>query len=152
MLQASVFRFRDKGLFAFEPAEAEIVEITVDGQKYGLVRQGRVWIVAEPEDHVLESQADANDLLTLLAELQMTDEAVPVPGPEATGLNEPVLSARVFLRSGPAVGPLTVGNLKAEQSRDRFVTVAGLDGVFYVDQSMVSEVRDIVRNITPTEN
>jgi len=42
------------------------------------------------------------------------------------------------------VGPIRVGNLKTAESRERFVTISGRAGVYYVDQGLVDAARRCV--------
>ena len=147
LLQATAFRFRNKNIFAFEPADANILELTIDETKYAFVRRNERWLVAEPEGHMLESQADIADLLETLATLEATEQATPEPAADVVGTDAPVLSARVFLESGTIIGPLKVGNRKASESRERFVTIEGRGSVYYVDQTILDDVRDTLRGV-----
>lgn len=149
LLQASAFRFRNKNIFAFNPGEASIVELTIDETKYAFVRRDEVWLVAEPEGHRFESQTDMTDLLKTLSGLEAAGQALPEPPPDVIGADAPVLSARIRLESGAVAGPLKVGNRKASESRERFVTIEGRGGVYYVDQTVLDDVRDTLRGVIP---
>lgn len=151
-LQVTPFTFRDKHIFSFDPGEAVGVEIELDGKGYELRRSEDRWVVDAPPGHRLGSQADAYDALRELAGTLAIDAADPPPSVDVQGVNTPVLVATVVVggESGERrVGPLKIGALKATNARERFATVEGRPEVFFVDQTLVDNVRAALRGITP---
>ncbi|MEK7793931.1 MAG: hypothetical protein AAB353_05355, partial [Candidatus Hydrogenedentota bacterium] len=74
---------------------------------------------------------------------------------DVQGVDTPVLSATITLETGPgappmSLGPLAVGALKASESRERFAVLAGRDEVFFVDQSIIDDIRTGLAGIVPT--
>lgn len=141
-IEAQAFDFRVKTLFTFDPSTAGEAEIVLEGTRYRFTQSGGRWSVAEPGGLRLEAQADLTVFLNTLAQTAVRGEAVPAPSAEVQGMDAPVLE--VTLRGGTmpgGLGPIRVGNLKAAESRDRFVTISGQPGVYYVDQSLVDAAR-----------
>jgi len=142
-LQADRFRFRVKTLLAFEKSLASEVELTVDGKRYRFAQANGRWSVVEPADLRLEAQADLIAFLDVVASAEVRGFSGAAPSAEVQGLSAPVLELRIEL-AGPeprTLGPIRVGSLTAPQSRDRFVAIAGRDGVYTVDQVLVDTAR-----------
>lgn len=150
-LQAEAFNFRVKTLFAFDRGLAEEVELAVDGQRYHFGQAGGRWRVIEPAGHNLEAQSDLTVFLDTLAQTAVRGVADPAPSAEVQGVETPVLevSAKIEGPNPSVFGPIRVGNLKASASRERFVTISGRDGVYFVDQSLVDAARRCVSAVRP---
>lgn len=142
-IEAQAFDFRVKTLFSFDPASARAAEIVLEGTRYLFTQSGGRWTVAEPAGLSLEAQADLTVFLNTLAQTALRGEAVPAPGAEVQGVDAPVLELAIrFDGSEPgSLGQIRIGNLKAVESRDRFVTISGQPGVYYVDQALVDAAR-----------
>lgn len=150
-IDAQAFDFRVKTFFTFDPARATGAELVVGGTRYRFVQSNGRWNVAEPAGQRLEAQAELAVFLNTLAQTAVSGEANPTPSAEIHGLDAPVLEVSVTL-GGPdlrTVGPIRVGNLKAAQARERFVTISGRTGVYYVDQGLVDAARRCVAAIRP---
>lgn len=139
-LQVTPFDFYEKSLLSFDPKTAERVELTMEGMRYVFVQTEGRWGVAEPRDSRVVAQADVNEFVEALSGLQARGMAEPSPSPDIHGLGAPVLEVSVKA-AGTELGPVKVGNLKAESSRDRFVSVAGRPSIYFVDQTLVDAAR-----------
>jgi hypothetical protein len=150
-MRATPFQFRERAIFRFRPDDAVEMRLRFEGTGYLLKKVGPRWVVTEPANSTLESQADARALLDALSKVKAAGVADPAPGPEATGLDEPIFEATVALaRSNGTTaihGPIQVGNTKAPAARERFTRVAGRDEILYVDQDLIDEVRAALRGI-----
>lgn len=161
------FSFRKKALLSFVPAEARELSVDLDGTRYVMKRVEGRWVVSEPEGRKLESQSDVAGLLEVFANTLAKGMADSRPGAEIDGLDAPILSATVGLSQpsegavGEAVdprevaaplrvvGPLKVGHIAADEGRNRFATVAGRSGVYFVDQALIDDVREALRGVVP---
>jgi len=145
-IQAQAFDFRVKTFFTFDPAQATEAEIVFDGVRYRFAQSNGRWGVVEPADLKLEAQAELTVFLDTLAQTAVRGEAVPAPSAEVQGMEAPVLEVTITL-GGPeprVLGPIRVGNLKAAEARERFVSISGRSGVYYVDQGLVDAARRCV--------
>ncbi len=142
-IQSQAFKFRVKNFFSFDPASAEELALSFEGVAYRFVRKDGVWSVAEPAGQRLDRQAGLTVFLDTLAQTTIKGEASPVPASEVQGLDAPLLELTVKLGGAEprTLGPIKVGNLKAAEARERFVTISGRAGVYYVDQGLVDAVR-----------
>jgi len=139
------FSFRKKAVFPFAIDAAREIRLTLDGDRFVLKKIGTRWVIAEPAELRLESQADARVILEALRNVEATGIAAPEPSESVMGFGEPVLEVALTLDTDGGerrlLGPMIVGATKASQSRDRFTRIAGRDEIVYVDQDLVDEVR-----------
>ncbi len=150
-LQVTPFDFHEKALLSFDPKTAERVDATIEGARYVFVRTEGRWDVVEPQGNRVIAQADVNQFVEALAGLHARGVAVPVPAAEIHGLATPVL--RVTVRAaGGDLGPVNVGNLKTESSRDRFAGVAGRTLTYFVDQGLIDSARACAAAVRPNNS
>lgn len=153
LLRSRPFDFRRKTIFDFSPEQAAKLTLSLDGVNYIFDKGEEGWGVTEPTGWSIESQDDITGLLETLRFVEALGVAEPAPSEAVQGTDSPVLTAQVVLenstnvRARPLVGPLRVGNLKAPQSRQRFVTIGGRSDVYYVDQGVLDEVRFALRGV-----
>jgi hypothetical protein len=146
-LQAVPFDFLVKTLLYFDPRTVAGIDVSVDGVQYRFGLADGRWEVLEPRDSRLDANSDVTTFLSTLAATHATGIADPAPGPAVHQLDSPVLSVTLHLSSpsgGSELGPVRVGQLKAEESRERFASVAGRDAVYFVDQSLIDAARRCV--------
>ncbi len=154
-LRADPFQFRRKQLVPFKEEAAKEIALEFEGTKYRFVKRIDAWAVYEPEDMKFETQSDATAIVEALAKTRALSVANPPPARDVQGVDTPVLSATITLETGPgappmSLGPLAVGALKASESRERFAVLAGRDEVFFVDQSIIDDIRTGLAGIVPT--
>lgn len=154
-LRADPFQFRRKQLISFKDKAAQEIALEFEGTKYRFVKRIDAWAVHEPEGMKFDTQSDATALVEALAKTRALSVANPPPARDVQGVDTPVLSATITLETGSGVppvslGPLAVGALKASESRERFAVVAGRDEVFFVDQSIIDDVRAGLAGVVPT--
>lgn len=151
-IQAQAFKFRVKNFFSFDPAAAEEVALSFEGVAYRFVKKDGVWTVAEPAGQRLDRQAGLTVFLDTLSQTTIKGEATPPPSAEVQGLEAPMLEITVTLGGADArttLGPIRVGNLKAAEARERFVTISGRAGIYYVDQGLVDAARRCLTTVQP---
>ncbi len=147
--------FRQKRLLSFLGRDAGELSLEVDGTGYVMKRVEGRWVVVEPLDRTLESQSDVAGLLEALERASATGMADSRPGGAVDGLDAPVLTVTVGFLAGPdgagggVLGPLKVGHVAPDEGRNRFATVAGRSGVFFVDQALLDDVREALRGVVP---
>lgn len=155
MVQTTAFDFRVKALFPFRREWVEELDLTFEGTRYRFrFAEGR-WIVIEPEGRQLETQSDLRALIDAFIQTQAQDIAEPAPSVAVQGMTEPILEATFrFAPSAPMdgpLGPVRVGNRKTPASRERFLTLAGRDEVYFVDQGLVDDVRQALQGVVPVD-
>jgi hypothetical protein len=150
------FEFRDTHLLAFNPAQAEKIVLSLDGQSTTLEKQLGQWKVTAPAGAVLESQSDADALLKSLAEANAVDiEPAPAEGAPvdmaAYGLHEPVFQAEVTVVDeegvSQTVGPLTIGAVTPDQSQQRFARTQARPEIFRAKQALLDGIREAMRGV-----
>lgn len=153
VLSLRPFDFRRRAIFSFSPEHADKLVLSLDGVDYVFDKGAEGWGVTEPAGRTLESQDDIEGLLETLSSFEALDIADPPPSEAVHGLDTPVLTATVDFsnpanpRARTVIGPLTVGNLKAPQSRERFVTIRGRSDVYYMDQGVIDAIRSALRGV-----
>jgi hypothetical protein len=139
-LQATPFDFFDKSLVKFDPESLDSFELVVDDNRLVFTQSDGRWSVSEPADRRVIAQADVDDFLSALTQVQLRGRAEPAPAEEVTGTATPIVSLTLQVL-GERVGPIHIGRLKSGGSRQRFTTVSGRPGVYFVDQSLVDAAR-----------
>lgn len=153
-LELKPFRFRKRDLLSFDPRSATALSIRLDGITYSLEEQNGVWNVLQPANHAVENIEDVGTLLMKLRSAYARDIVKPVPAIDVMGLEEPFFEAEVTYTTPDGekvVGPLTLGNLTARSSRDRFGRVSGRPETFYVDHGLIEDLRIGLQGIRPVE-
>jgi hypothetical protein len=151
-LRADPFQFRRKQLIPFKDDAAKEIRLLFEGTNYRFVNRTGTWTVHDPEGAKFESQSDAAAILQALSKARALSVANPPPARDVQGVDTPVLSATITLETEPgappmSLGPLAVGALKASESRERFAILAGRDEVFFVDQSIIDDVRTGLKGV-----
>jgi hypothetical protein len=146
--------FRSRSLFRFPPNQAEIVEMTFEGTAYRFEKRHGRWVVATPADRELQNQRDMAMLLDILSDVKMLRGAAEEAASDAEfGLDEPTLTVRVQTQVSGAQpettvhGPLTIGGVVTDGAPARYVRMAGREGVYRVDQQVVTGIREALRGV-----
>lgn len=153
-LQVDPMYFRSRKIWKLDPAEAQELNLTLDGKPYALKKAHGVWAVVAPENLLVGDSAAVDNLLKHLSELRVVsprpEEGVAI---EALGFGSPVLLVHVVTQAEGAtpvaMGPLEVGNASPEKMLHRYTRLAGLDGVYRMEQKVVDAVRNFVDGLQP---
>lgn len=147
--------FRSTELLRFNRPDAEVLEFQFENLGVVLEKRHGQWVVTRPETLRLKNQSDAEALLAAVSPLRITGLAAPgVPSdPAAYGLDQPVFTLYVRMApvappaAGERIGPLRIGGVSPENSRERFATLEGKPGVFRVSQDVVDALRDALQGL-----
>lgn len=148
-LQVDPQYFRSRKIWKLNPAEVQELTLSLEGTAYTFKKAHGVWAVTAPENLLVGDGAAVDNLLKTFAELRVVS-----PRPEegiaddVLGFAAPVLQASFVTQAEGAdpstVGPLEVGASSAEKMLHRYTRLAGLEGVYRVEQKLVDAVRDFV--------
>lgn len=140
-------------LLRFTRDDAVKISVAFEERQIVLENRAGIWQVALPVNHVLQNQDDARQLLEILSPLK-ADDALPAPDDLALyGLDRPVFTATVEVlvpeQPGRTVtlGPLYVGAPATEQPQHRYAWLAGREGVYLIEQSVLDGVREALRGV-----
>lgn len=154
----TVFDFRTRQLMRFPADTAVRVALRFEGADYWLEKVHGKWLVRQPADYVIESPSDMDALLAAVNPARaVAVEADKKPkDPASYGLDAPLCVIAVTVLAGDAVsqqvgevthGPLAVGKISEDDSRQRFATMLGHPEVFRVQQDIVDDLRAALRGI-----
>lgn len=149
-LREGAFRFRDKRLLPFDPADATKISLQLDGVDYAFEKSDNAWTVSAPAGARLDSRSDVDALAHILAQAKATDIADPAPARDVQGVDAPVLTATVAVggaEGAETYGPLRIGALKAAKARERFAAVDRRSETVFVDQAVVDDLREALRGV-----
>ncbi len=151
-LQATPFDFHVKSLLKCDPKTVNGIELTIEGARFVFSRANGRWAVTEPANATLSAQSDVTNFLAALTNLQARGVADPPPAAAVQGIESPILEVTIRTEDAalPTIGPIRIGNLKSESSRERFATVEGRSAVYFVDQSIVDLARDLAAQLLKT--
>ena len=163
-LTKTVFDFRNKKLLAFDKNGLAQISVDIEGVHYvfenprghsGGPPAGQ-WRLKEPADRSLGSASDLTALVDALSPLYaaaLENETAPADL-APFGIEAPVAAITVTT-PGPAkdpasetvLGPVKIGSPAADNSQQRFATVAGRPGLYRIQQSVVDTIREVVKGI-----
>lgn len=152
MLQAEPFDFQPKELFAFDTAQGSRLDVEFEGIHYQFAKTAGTWTVVAPEKRKFENPSDVAAFLEILSAVKATGILNFSPSAHVHGLDSPSLLVTVYLggiegQTQQRFGTLEVGNLRASGSRERFARVSSRENLFYVDQSIIDDMREAFRGI-----
>ncbi|HRZ81161.1 MAG TPA: DUF4340 domain-containing protein [Candidatus Hydrogenedentes bacterium] len=147
--------FRSKELLRVSRPDVEGLEFQFENLGVVLEKRHGQWVVTRPETLRLKNQSDAEALLAAVSPLRITGLAAPEAPPDLSvyGLDKPVFTLYVRMApvappaAGERIGPLRIGGVSPENSRERFATLEGKAGVFRVSQDAVDALRDAVQGL-----
>ncbi|NLV39711.1 MAG: DUF4340 domain-containing protein [Candidatus Hydrogenedentes bacterium] len=148
-------KFRSMELLRFNRPDAEVLEFQFENLGAVLERRHGQWVVTRPETLRLKNQSDAEALLAAVSPLRITGLAAPEAPRDLSvyGLDKPVFTLYVRMApvappaAGERIGPLRIGGVSPENSRERFATLEGKAGVFRVSQDAVDALRDALEGL-----
>jgi len=151
----TVFDFRSRRLMQFAGASAVRVTLYFEGVDYLFEKVHGRWLVRAPADHGLERQSDMDILLDAVNPVHATAvEAERAPADlEVYGLDHPLCTIAVTdaldLPPGEQTvhGPLKIGNIAQDDSRQRFAIIRGHPEVFRVKQGIIDDLREALRGV-----
>ena len=155
LLTSSTFRFRNHDLLPFEPESVTALSIQLDDSRYTLTLTNGTWIVTDPPDHIVENKTDVDVLINKLRGVLAAGDIDSELENDVTGLENPALIADVTISTPDGtqvLGPITLGNLVADGSRYRYGRVTGRPETFYVDHSIIEDLRIGLKGIRPNGN
>lgn len=162
LLSRRLFDFREKNLFRAKGGDITRVGLTFDGVDYVFERPRAKWLVAEPAGKELESQSDMETILNALGGARMmgveisarAHEKMLRENPEALlryGLDAPRLVASLTIqqRAGGEIlaGPLNIGAVTPDNSRERFATMKPAGDILRIRQDLIDDIREGLRGV-----
>lgn len=150
--------FRESTILNLDPERVTRVELGFDGTQYAFEKAEEHWRVLEPANRRWDSQTDMAALIETLARAEMT--AIEVSEDdfdhvylETYGLDSPRLNVLAIETADDgttsAAGPLIVGAVTPDNSRERFAMLSESSEVLRVRQALLDDVRDALRGVVP---
>lgn len=149
LLQVDRMHFRSRKLWSLAPAEIMEVALRFEETDYRFKRAHGTWAAVAPDNLRLPDGSALDEWLKRVAELRVISPR-PESGMDAAtaGLVDPLLDV-VFTGEATSLGPLRVGAATPEKMLQRYISVAGQEGIYRVDQKFIDATRELLSTLAP---